>query len=152
VGVLPVEPFHPGEWKSYKGKIVKAPEASNPPWRVMVLQEKPIPIKNPRWKTIPISESGELQMAERSSFRCVYTAVEFRPWADEYMKSVAKWDLLRAVRCSSDGFRTYSQAWHQKTLGGDGVEVPGGPEQAELSLYDLIGGKPVTTTIILRSH
>lgn len=146
----PFEKAVPGVWKSPKGAEVLAPEAANAPWRVMVLQEDPRPKKNPQWKKVPVGESGLLEMPERSSFRCLYNPATYRPVADEFLRGVEVWEVLRGVRCSNDGFRTYTEALHAKFVGGDGSYTPRKGAQAELSFSDLIMGKRVRVTVILR--
>ena len=146
----PFEKFEPGVWKAPKGTTVAAPEVANGPWRVMVLQEDPRPKKNPLWKKIPASESGFLEMPERSSFQCLYNPVVFRPTPDEMMRGVEFWEVLRGVRCSNDGFRTHTEALFPKVVLGDGTYVPKKGAQAELTMNDLIMGKRVRITIILR--
>jgi hypothetical protein len=150
VGELPFEEFKAGEWKSPKGKVITTPEPANAPWRIMVIQEQPRQKKNPQWKTVAVSQSGELEMPERSSYRCIYNPVVFRPWQDEYLRGVERWDVIRGVRCSSDGFRTYSEALHVKVVSGDGSQVVNATPQTELSLHDIIRGKPVRITVIVR--
>jgi hypothetical protein len=147
----PFEKFEPGVWKGPKGASVPAPDAANTPWRVMVLQEQPRPKKNPLWKKIPVAESGYLEMPERSSFKCLYNPAVYRPAADEFLKGVEVWEVLRGVRCSNDGFRTYTEALFVKPVNGDGTYVPRKGAQAELSMIDLIMGKRVRITILLRA-
>lgn len=146
----PIDKHEPGVWKGPKGSVT-APEAATTPWRVMVLQEQPRPKKNPLWKKIPAEESGFLEMPERSSYQCLYNPVFYRPTPDEFMKGVEAWEVLRGVRCSNDGFRTWSEALFSKVVGGDGSYVPKKGAQAELTLSDLIMGKRVRITILLRA-
>jgi len=150
-GPPPIERFAPGEWKNNKGETLVAPDAALRTWRVLMLQEKPRPKKNPRWQAIAAKDSGTLQMPPGSSYRCVFNPIQFRPWSDEWMKSVERWDVLRNVRCSADGFRTYSQAIHRVTFAPDGKELGKSSDQAELYLHERLHGEPTDITIVLRS-
>jgi hypothetical protein len=150
VGDAPFEAYKPGEYVTGKGKKLTPPEIVDAPWRVMVIQEQPRQKKNPQWKVVAPNQSGFLDMPDRSSFKCLYNPVVYRPWGDEYMKSVETWDVIRGVRCSNDGFRTYSEALHVKVVSGDGSKVVNAIPQTQLSLHDVIRGKPVEITIILR--
>jgi hypothetical protein len=98
-----------------------------------------------------VAESGYLEMPERSSFKCLYNPAVYRPAADEFLKGVEVWEVLRGVRCSNDGFRTYTEALFVKPVNGDGTYVPRKGAQAELSMIDLIMGKRVRITILLRA-
>jgi hypothetical protein len=150
-GKPPFEPFVPGEWHSPKGDVVAhAPEAAAHPWRVLMLQDSPRPKKNPRFAPIPIEASGELEMPKGSRWRCLYNPVSFRPETDEHMKEVESWELLRATRCSSDGWRTYTQSLYSIKYGPDGAVLARSSEQSELYLTDTVGGQPLQMTIILR--
>jgi hypothetical protein len=151
-GKLPVEAFSPGEFRTPKGAIIKVPAAADHVWRVLMLQEDPRPKKNPHWRTIKIAESGALEMpAAGSHFKCVFTPVSFRSWPNEHLSGVEKWDLLRSVRCSADGWATYSQAIHLVTISGDGASVAPNVAQTELGLHEVIDGKVVETTVALRA-
>ena len=147
----PLETFVPGEWRTPKGVVMNAPPASNRAWRVLALQESPRPKKNPHWKTIAIQDSGILEMPVGSHFQCLYNPVKFRSWPNEHVSSVAKWELMRSVRCSNDGWATYSQAIHVVTISGDGATVIPAIDQTELSLNETIDGKPVQSSIVLRA-
>lgn len=150
-GKLPFEPFVPGEWRSPKGDVVThPPEAATHPWRVLMLQDSPRPKKNPRFTPINTGASGELEMPKGSHWRCLYNPVSFRPESDELMRGVETWELLRNTRCSSDGWRTYSQSLYSIKYGPDGAVLAKSSEQSELYLADVVGGEPLQMTIILR--
>lgn len=147
---LPVETFKPGEWKSFKGAVFHPPESANHPWRVMMLQESPRPKKGPRWTTLPIEQSGEIEMPQGSRFRCLYNPVTFRAIQDEGMASVEQWDVIRGVRCSADSFRTYAQALFLVSYAQDGKLLKRSGDQAELYLHDRVEGQPLEVTIMLK--
>jgi hypothetical protein len=147
----PFEVWKPGAWRSFKGATAKPPEVTEHPWRVLMLQQDPRPKKNPRWQTIPITESGLLEMPAGTSFLCLYNPVLFRATTDEHMMAVAKWDMLRTVRCTTDGWHTYSEAVHSVAVSPDGQTVTKSVDQTELYLHDTLHGKPLEMTVILRS-
>ncbi len=149
-GKAPFEAFAGSQFRTPKNVVIEAPDPSKQDWRVMVLQEKPRPKKNPHWKTIPVGESGSLEMPAGSHFKCIYNPVLFRAWPNERVSAVVRWDLIRGVRCTSDEWSTYSQAQHVVSVSGDGSTVTSALEQTELNLHELIGGQPVDTTILLR--
>jgi hypothetical protein len=117
---------------------------------VLPLQESPRPKKNPHWKIIPIAESGALEMPAGSHFQCIYNPVVFHPYGDE-RGGMDRWELLRTVRCSNDGWVTYSQATHLVTIDPRGTVTPAS-EQTELALHETIDGHPVQTTVILKTR
>jgi hypothetical protein len=146
----PFETFAPGEWRTPKGVAIKAPEQSNRDWRVLMLQESPRPKKNPHWKTIPIAQSGALEMPVGSHYKCIYNPVMFRAWPNEHLTEVS-WDLMRSVRCSSDDWATYSQATHVVKISPDGSSVVPAIDQTQLSLHEVIDNHPVDIAIVLRA-
>lgn len=150
-GNPPLVPFKVGEWRSPKGVVLPAPPAANHPWRVLMLQESPRPKKNPHWKTIPIEASGALDMPPGSHFRCIYNPVEFRTPMNEQFSGVEHWDLVRTVRCSTDGWATYAQAIHQVIISPDGKSISRSIEQTELGLHEVINGVPIDYTVALRA-
>jgi hypothetical protein len=150
-GQAPFESFVPGAWQPPKGMLVKPPAAANHDWRVLMLQEEPRPKKNPHWKTIPIAQSGALEMPVGSHYKCIYNPVVFRPWPNEHVTEVLRWDLLRSVRCSDDDWATYSQATHVVTISGDGSSIVPAIDQTQLSLHEVIDGHPVDLAIVLRA-
>lgn len=150
-GNPPIETFSPGEFRTPKGALIKVPAVADRDWRVLTLQEDPRPKKNPHWRTIKVPDSGTIEMPAGSHFKCLFTPVSFRSWPNEHLSGVDKWDLLRSVRCSADGWATYSQIIHVVTISGDGASVVPDIAQTELGLHDVIDGKAVQTTIALRA-
>jgi len=151
-GKPPFEPFAPGQWRTPKGVVVNAPPSASHDWRVLIIQERPRQKKNPHWKVVPIGESGSLEMPAGSRYQCIYNPVAFRSWPNEHVSGVDRWELLRSVRCSSDGWATYSQATHVVTISGDGSSVVPAIDQTELSLHEIIDGQPVDSAVVLRSN
>ncbi|HVW26460.1 MAG TPA: hypothetical protein VHC69_13925 [Polyangiaceae bacterium] len=150
-GQAPLETFVPGEFRTPKNVVIKPPDASNRDWRILVLQEKPRQKKNPHWKTIPIAESGVLEMPEGSHYKCIYNPVAFRPWSNEHVNAVERWELLRSVRCSNDNWATYSEVIHVVTISGNGDSVVPAIDQTQLSLHEIISGHPVDIAVVLRA-
>ncbi|HEX4339616.1 MAG TPA: hypothetical protein VH062_27100 [Polyangiaceae bacterium] len=146
----PFEAFKPGEWKTPKGVVLKVPAIGNHDWRVLAFQERPRQKKNPHWKPIAVGESGLLEMPEGSHFRCLYEPVAFRPWPNEHL-GIDQWEVMRAVRCSNDGWATYSQAVHVVSVNGDGSKVVPSIAQTELTLVETIDGKVVQEALVLRA-
>ncbi len=151
-GEPPFETYAAGVWRSPKGEVTKPPTAAARPWRIMVLQEAPRPKKNPRWKVISVDERGELEMPAGSRYRCLYNPVSYRPTPDDRMEHVEQWRLVREVRCSSDGFRTYTPRPYAVSYGPDGKVLAKTGEQAELYLVDTASSGTLRATILLRSE
>jgi hypothetical protein len=150
-GKPPIVVFTPGEWRSPKGAVTPAPAVANHAWRVLVLQETPRPKKNPHWKTIPIEASGALELPPGSRYRCVYNPVAFRAPTNEQASGVERWELLRSIRCSNDGWATYAQAIHEIVISPDGRSIARSIDQTELGLHEVIAGVPTDYTIALRA-
>jgi hypothetical protein len=130
--------------------VFKPPEVANELWRVMVVQNEPRQNKNPRWKKLKVDESFDFDMPPGTRFRCLVTPVRFRPWENEISSHVIKWDLLRSIRCSNDGWNTYTEAVHGVSMGGKGENPTPTARQAELYLHDWLSGKRSEITLILR--
>ena len=122
------------------------------PWYVMMLQERPIPKKRPDWVKAEPTRSALLEMPAGSRFRCLYNPVVVRGTPDGEGENLAAWVVLRTVRCSSDGWLTYSQAVLSVTLDPSGKKLAQSTEQAELYLNDPIDGQKVDMTLILRAE
>lgn len=146
----PLETFTKGQFRTRKGAIVTPPEAANKPWRVLALQVEPRPVKNPRWSSIAIEASGSLEMPEKSTFECVYTPVKFEAAWDETMDGVDEWKVLREIRCSNDGWITYSGAGLGMSYDREGKLQFRSADQAELELSEVIRGRPTKISILLR--
>jgi hypothetical protein len=146
----PIDAYVAPEWKSFKGNVFHPPDAANHPWRVMTLQEKPRPKKNPLWRTLKPDEGVELDMPAGSRFRCVASPVDFQVVLEEIPRAPEGWSLLRTLRCSNDGWRTWSQAAISEFYDQEGKPGEKSSRQAELNLRDVIAGKPVDITMLLR--
>jgi hypothetical protein len=146
----PVEAFQAGEWKSPKGEVFRPPQVASETWRVKVMQEIPRQKKNPRWRTLKIDEAVDLEMPPGTRYRCLVNPVRFRPWEDEISSKVIKWDLIRSVRCSSDGWRTYSELVHGVSMGGGGETPSPISRQGELYLHDWVDGKRSQITVLVQ--
>lgn len=146
----PIEPFVAPEWKSFKGAVFHPPEIASHPWRVMTLQEKPRPKKNPHFRTVKAEEGTELEMPQGSRFRCLVNPVDFKVVTEEIPLKPEGWSLLRSLRCSNDGWQSWSQAVITQYFGQDGTKGEQSARQAELYLRDVIAGKPTDITMVLR--
>jgi len=146
----PIEAFKDPVWKNFKGEAFHAPESSLRPWRAMAFQEVPRPKKNPRWRTIAVHEAVELEMPKGSRFRCLVNPAEVHVQEGEMPTKPAGWRVIRAVRCSSDGWRTSSQAAMSVSYGLDGAQGERSERQAELYLLDTVDGKPTRIAMLLQ--
>lgn len=146
----PIEAFTKGEFRTRKGGVVSPPEIAGKPWRVLMLQVEPRPVKNPKWISISKEASGRLEMPEKSTFECVYAPVKFEAAPDETMDGVDAWKALREVRCSNDGWLTYSSAGLAMTYDREGKLRLRSGDQAELGLSEVISGRPTKISILLR--
>lgn len=146
----PVEVYKPGEWKSPQGTVFTPPEVAKETWRVMVVQTVPRQNKNPRWKKLQIDEAVDLEMPPGTRFRCLVNPVRFRPWENEIASHVIKWDLIREIRCSNDGWNTYTELVHGVSMGGKGEAPTPTSRQAELFLYDHVEGKRSQITVLMK--
>ena len=76
--------------------------------------------------------------------------VLFRVDVSEIPLAPEGWTVLRTIRCSSDGWHTYSQAVFSHFVAQEGNLGDRSGKDAELYLHDVIGGKGVDMTILLR--
>lgn len=123
----PAETFALEPWKSVRKGVepVMPPEDLLEPWRAFVNQERPRQKKNPKWQTLPPKQSITLQMPEGSSYRCQVGPLVVRGHGTEAQDAVQMWVLSRSLKCSSDGWQTFSEQVHQVFVKPDGDrEVP----------------------------
>ena len=147
----PIEAFVAPQWKSFKGVVFQPPKAANHPWRVMMLQDWPRPKKTPEWHSAKPDEALVIEMPQGSHFRCLVNPVNFRVSENEIPLAPQGWTLLRTVRCSSDGWHSYSQSAFSEFFAQDGTPGDKNGKVAELYLHDFIGGKGVDITMLLRA-
>ena len=146
----PFTKYQPGEFKPVTGDPIHPPEAALRAWRVLPLQEKPRPRKNPRWMPASVDRAFGLRMPEGSHFLCLLNPVEFRAVPEESMMAVERWELLRPVRCSSDGWHTVAQSAFSISYAQDGTPGTRSGTQSELYLAETIHGEKVDITVLLR--
>lgn len=149
--VPPFEKFVRPEYRSpVTGKVYRPPDAALKSWKVLALQTEPRPVENPHWTVVGLSDSGELSMPHGSAFRCIYNPTKFRAAEDEPPKDIDGWELLREVRCSQDGFRTWIGAGVKILYEQQGTVRARSGERAELELSEVIGGRSTRISILLR--
>jgi hypothetical protein len=146
----PIEAYVAPEFKNFKGAVFHPPEAAKHPWRVMMKQEKPRPKKNPVFRVVKAEEGVEIEMPAGSRFRCVVNPVDYKVMLEEIPLEPEGWTLMRTVRCSSDGWQTWSQAVIAQYIKQDGTKGDQSARQAELFLREVIEGKPTDIVMVLR--
>lgn len=147
----PLEAFEKPEYRApVGGQAFTPPAAALAGWRVLMLQVEPRPKKNPQWTDVSAGASGELEMPAGSAFRCIYNPAKFRGAGDESMKGLEAWDVIREVRCSNDGWRTYSSAGLKVVYDGEGKVLTRSGDQAELALFETISGRPTKISVLLK--
>lgn len=149
-GRAPLEPFVKADLKNRKGEPVSLPETASHPWRVLVLQVEPRPIKNPKWSTIASEASARLEMPDRSTFECVHGPIKVEAVWDETMMHVDEWRVLRRVQCSNDGWITHTGTGLSLSYDRDGKLQSRSADQAELQLDEVIRGRPTQISVLLR--
>lgn len=118
------------------------------PWRVWINQERPRQKKNPQWSAVPAKSGAKLDMAPEGHFRCVLTPVSLFAH-QESETEVKTWTATRAVRCSSDGFRTNVESRLVVDVSPTG-EVTLPPErEPSLLLHDVVAGQNTETVVAL---
>jgi hypothetical protein len=150
-GTPPFEAFVTPEFHPPMGHAVfTPPDALKKPWRVMMLQNEPRPVKNPAWRSIPVEASGLIDMPDGSEFKCLYNPVEFRGAGDESFKGIERWSSRRQIRCTSDDWRTSVSTELLSNYAPDGKLEQRSSDQAELDLAEVIRGRPTQISILLR--
>lgn len=139
-------------WKPPRKGIepVAPPKSLLETWRVFVNQNKPRQKKNPRWKKLPPKESVMLDMAPDGSYRCLVTPLEVVGRPTEDLDALDAWVLTRNLRCSSNGWKTWTESPHIVIVRPDG-ERQAVLEHTDVFLRERIGGEVRETVLILRS-
>lgn len=117
---LPTETFVPvTSWASpfAPDKKVAAPSASAETWRAYVHQFSPMQKKTPQWQPLSASKNVHLAMPPDSDFACFVTPLSIRAEAEMDLEA---WVLSRELRCSADGYRTWTAYPHYVRVDPDG--------------------------------
>jgi hypothetical protein len=122
----PREPFvAPEAWHSRMGKpqTIEPPALANETWRVFVNQSKPIQFKTPRWIPLPAQDNVEPEMPEGSTFRCLVTPLQIATDANDFGTKLKAWVLTRTLRCSADGWHSWTEYPHTVRVAPDGTRT-----------------------------
>lgn len=98
-------------------KQVPAPKAESETWRAYVHQFSPMQKQTPQWLPLPATENVHLSMPAGSAFACMVTPLKVEPMAEMDLEA---WVLSRELRCSSDGYRTWTAYPHYVRVSPDG--------------------------------
>jgi len=113
----------PQPWQSQNKQpvtTVAPPDLAAETWRALVTQNHPLQAPTPHWQALPAAENVELAMQPGVRFRCLVTAVEVAPEADDFNRKLKAWVLTRRLRCSGDGWRSWTEYLHRVRLLQDG--------------------------------
>jgi hypothetical protein len=114
----------PQPWRSQnapKVTTVAPPDLAAETWRALVTQNRPLQAPTPRWQALPAADNVELAMQPGVRFRCLVTAVDVAPEADDFNRKLKAWVLTRKLRCSGDGWRSWTEYPHRVRLVKDGT-------------------------------
>jgi hypothetical protein len=142
----------PTAWHSRRAgaPAVEPPDLARETWSVLVNQNAPLQAKTPHWQALPAGETVELQMPEASSFRCIAAPLQVSSHANVLGTELKAWLFERHVLCSSDGWRSWSEAVHRVRVPIGGERVVG--EDAGLLLREQDAtGRVRQTYVLLRS-
>jgi hypothetical protein len=130
---------------------VPPPESLLEPWRVFVKQERPRQKKNARWRSVPAKDGVELAMPPDSRFRCIVNPLELTPQPAENLRSVAAWMLIRRVRCSNDGWASWTESSFARLVLADGSSKDA-VDHVEVLLREVMDDSSIReTTVLLRA-
>jgi hypothetical protein len=118
----------PQAWHSRKPGVPNAPppDLAQEVWRVLVNQTKPLQAKTPRWQPLLANQTVELEMPPDSKFRCLLPPLQVESEINAFGTQLKAWLLKRTVRCSSDGWQSWTESAHRVRM------VPGAsPESGE---------------------
>jgi hypothetical protein len=143
----------PQPWQSQgKDKITVAPpDLAQETWRALVTQSRPLQAPTPLWQPLPATDNVELTMQSGVRFRCLVTAVEVAPDADDFNRKLSAWVLTRSLRCSGDGWRSWTESPHSVRLLQNGTRETSAAAGALLREHDdspAAGGARQTTVVV----
>jgi hypothetical protein len=126
------------------------PEATLRPWRVWVDQERPRQKKNPEWRSFGAKDGALLDMAPDGKWACLVNPVTLLGTIGEKAKIVG-WVASRTIRCSSDGWKTSTDARVRAGFDTEGKPTELDPS-AVLYLNDVVGGTERMTVVVLEGE
>ena len=142
----------PSAWRSRRAETppIDPPDLAHETWSVLVNQNSPLQPKTPHWQALPAAETVELQMPEASSFRCIAAPLQVSTQTNVLGTELRAWLLERHVLCSTDGWRSWSEAAHRVRVRNGGEREVG--EDAGLLLREQdTAGSVRQTYVLLRS-
>jgi hypothetical protein len=105
----------PQAWHSRKPgvPIVEPPDLGEEVWRVLVNRTQPLQAKTPLWQRLIASQTVELEMPPDSKFRCLVPPLQVDSEINAFGTKLKAWLLTRPVRCSSDGWQSWTESTHR---------------------------------------
>jgi hypothetical protein len=142
----------PVAWRSRRAGAppIEPPDLAQETWSVLVNQNAPIQAKTPHWQALPAGETVELEMPAASHFRCIAAPLQVSAQANVLGTELKAWRFERHVLCSSDGWRSWSEAVHRVRVPIGGERVVGEDAGLLLREQDAAGGVR-QTYVLLRS-
>ncbi len=125
------------------------PDPALGPWRVWINQERPRQKKAPEWTPVPAKEARLLELAPDGHWRCGVNGVRLLGKTGE-SGSIELWQATRALRCSTDGFRTHVDAVVHATFDDSGKQLAADPRSV-IYLNDVVDGVPRVTVVGLEA-
>jgi hypothetical protein len=143
----------PQPWQSQgEEKVTVAPpDLAQETWRALVTQFRPLQAPTPLWQPLPATDNVELAMQPGVRFRCLVTAVEVAPDADDFNRKLSAWVLTRSLRCSGDGWHSWTESRHSVRLLQDGTRETSAAAGALLREHDdspAAAGARQTTVVV----
>jgi hypothetical protein len=115
-----------------------------------VNQEEPRQKHAPEWRTYAAKEAASLDVAADGTWRCLINPVRVTGKANEHGKT-SDWIVMRTIRCSSDGWRSYVEGFAQAAFDGEGKETDVTPSAA-LRLSEVVSGVRRNTVVVLEGE
>lgn len=111
----------PGPWRSRRAGTppVAPPKLDAETWRVLVERNRPLQRETPHWQDAPARVAVALDMPAPTRFRCLVTPARVTSAADDAELELRGWKITRELRCSQDGFETWTTHPHRVFLGLD---------------------------------
>ncbi len=102
---------------------VPPPDPAKETWRVRAHRYAPMQTETPRWQPLPAADNVVVQMHADSRFRCLVTPLSVAVETDDFGTQVEAWILERELRCSSDGWRSWTAHPHRVRVDPEGARL-----------------------------